>query len=49
MDDPAEVQGTDEEKARAFEAARNLLARRIDLLLAMPAERLASVGFPIAE
>jgi arsenate reductase len=49
MDDPAEVQGTDEEKARAFEAARNILARRIDLLLAVPTERLASAGFPVAE
>lgn len=49
MDDPADVVGTEEDKQRAFEAARNLLARRIDLLLAVPADRLASVGFPIAE
>ncbi len=49
MDDPAEVEGSNEVKQRAFEGARNLLSRRIDLLLAVPADRLASVGFPIAE
>lgn len=49
MDDPAEGQGTDEDKHRAFEAARNLLARRIDLLVALPAERFASVAFPIVD
>lgn len=48
-DDPAEVQGTEDEKHRAFEAARNALARRIDLLVAVPAERFASVAFPIAD
>jgi protein-tyrosine-phosphatase len=40
MEDPAEVQGTDLQKLRAFEEARILLARRIDLLLALPIERL---------
>ncbi len=40
MEDPAEVQGTDEEKARAFAAARVLLSRRIDLMLALPIEKL---------
>lgn len=49
MDDPAEVQGTDDEKRHAFEAARDLLARRIDQLMAVPTEELASVGFRIAE
>jgi protein-tyrosine-phosphatase len=34
MLDPADVRGTEEEKQRAFEATRNLLARRIELLLA---------------
>ncbi len=34
MDDPAEVQGTAEETQRAFEEARDLLARRIDQLIA---------------
>jgi arsenate reductase len=40
MEDPAEVQGTGAEKARAFAAARVLLARRIDLMLALPIEKL---------
>jgi arsenate reductase len=40
MEDPAEVQGTDEEKTRAFTAARVLLSRRIDLMLALPIEKL---------
>jgi arsenate reductase len=40
MDDPAEVQGTDDEKLQAFIAARRLLARRIDLLLALPIDKL---------
>ncbi|MFI5232142.1 MAG: arsenate reductase ArsC [Gemmatimonadales bacterium] len=40
MEDPAGVQGTDEEIARAFTAARVLLARRIDLMLALPIEKL---------
>ena len=48
MDDPAEVEGSDEDVQRAFEAARDLLARRIDLLLSVPPERLASVGSHIA-
>jgi arsenate reductase len=33
MDDPAEVQGTEEERKRAFEKARDLLGHRIDQLL----------------
>jgi arsenate reductase len=40
MDDPAEVEGTEDEKLRAFVAARDLIARRIDLLLALPIEKL---------
>jgi len=40
MDDPADAQGTDAEKLKAFVAARILLARRIDLMLALPAEKL---------
>jgi arsenate reductase len=40
MDDPAEVEGTEEEKIEAFVAARQLLAHRIDLLLALPFEKL---------
>jgi arsenate reductase len=40
MEDPAEATGTDEEKARAFDVARQLITRRIDLLLALPLEKL---------
>jgi arsenate reductase len=40
MDDPAEVEGTNEERLRAFVLTRQLLARRIDLLLALPLEKL---------
>jgi arsenate reductase len=44
MPDPAEVEGTDQEKRRAFSEASLLINRRIDLLLALPMlklERLA--------
>jgi arsenate reductase len=34
MEDPADATGTDEDKSGAFAAARDLLARRIDELLA---------------
>ena len=34
MEDPAEVDGTEEQKLRAIVSARILLARRIDLMLA---------------
>jgi len=40
MEDPADVEGTDEQKTRAFDLAFQLLARRIDLLLALPIEKL---------
>lgn len=40
MEDPAGVVGTDEQQARAFDVAWQLLARRIDLLLALPIEAL---------
>jgi protein-tyrosine-phosphatase len=40
MDDPADAEGTDEQKARAFDQARLILSRRIDLLLALPIEKL---------
>jgi arsenate reductase len=40
MEDPAEAEGSDAEKAQAFTAARVLLARRIDLMLALPVEKL---------
>jgi arsenate reductase (thioredoxin) len=40
MPDPAEVEGTDEEKLRAFRQTLLLLARRIDLFLAIPFEKI---------
>jgi len=40
MEDPAEVEGTDAEKAQAFASARVLIGRRIDLMLALPIEKL---------
>jgi arsenate reductase len=40
MPDPAEAAGTDEQQQRAFDDAFRLLNRRIDLLLALPAEKL---------
>jgi len=40
MEDPAEVVGTEDERLRAFTFTRQLLARRIDLLLALPIEKL---------
>jgi arsenate reductase len=40
MDDPAEVDGAEDVKRRAFDHAFLLLARRIDLLLALPIEKL---------
>ena len=38
--DPAAVQGPEEEKRRAFKDAFTALSRRIDLFLALPAEKL---------
>ncbi len=38
--DPAAVQGSDEDKRRAFLAAFTALSARINLLLALPVERL---------
>jgi arsenate reductase len=43
MEDPAEADGSDVEKSRAFVAARALLSRRIDLMLALPIEKLKRV------
>jgi arsenate reductase len=40
MPDPAAVMGDDPPKRKAFEAAFLLLSRRIDLLLALPIEKL---------
>lgn len=43
MEDPADVEGTDADKSHAFAAARTLIARRIDLMLALPIEKLQRV------
>jgi len=40
MKDPAEVQGSDTVRLRAFDHAFLTIARRIDLLLALPVEKL---------
>ena len=40
MPDPAEVEGSDEDKLRAFRDTMMVLSRRIDLLLALPLEKL---------
>jgi arsenate reductase len=40
MEDPAAASGSDAERQRAFDQALQLLGRRIDLLLALPAEKL---------
>lgn len=40
MPDPAEVEGSDEDKLRAFRETFTVLSRRIDLLLALPVEKL---------
>ncbi len=40
MPDPAEVEGTDDVKRRAFRDTMITLGRRIDLLLALPIAKL---------
>jgi arsenate reductase len=40
MPDPAEAAGSAEERQRAFDDALRVISRRIDLLLALPIERL---------
>jgi arsenate reductase len=42
--DPAAVEGTDEQKRRAFRDAFTVLSRRIDLFLALPTDRLERLG-----
>lgn len=42
--DPAAVQGTDDEKHRAFQDALLILGRRIDLFLALPFEKLTRMA-----
>ncbi len=40
MDDPADAEGTDAQKARTFDQACQILARRIELLLDLPIAKL---------
>ena len=40
MEDPAAVEGDDETKRRAFREALQLISRRIDLMLALPVQKL---------
>jgi len=40
MPDPAAVEGTDEQKRRAFSETANMLRRRIELLASLPLEKL---------
>lgn len=40
VEDPAAVEGTDEEKRRAFSEALSILKRRIDLFASLPLEKL---------
>lgn len=42
--DPAEFEGSDEEKTRHFNDAALILKRRIDLMLALPLERLDAMS-----
>ena len=42
--DPAAVTGTDDEKRAAFRNAFTELRKRIDLLLALPVEKLEEIG-----
>jgi arsenate reductase len=44
MPDPAGVVGTDEEKRRAFDDALLTISRRLDLLLALPLEKLSRLA-----
>jgi arsenate reductase (thioredoxin) len=44
MPDPAAVEGTDEEKRRAFDDTIMLISRRLDLLLALPVEKLSRLA-----
>lgn len=40
MEDPASVEGNDDTKRQAFREALQLISRRIDLMLALPTEKL---------
>lgn len=42
--DPSQVQGTDMEKHKAFNDVKNGLKRRLDIMAAMPLEKLDSIS-----
>lgn len=44
VEDPAAVEGSDEEKRKAFREAANILRRRIELFLALPMEKLDALS-----
>lgn len=44
VEDPAAVEGTDEEKRQAFWSAATLLRRRIELFLSLPLERIDALS-----
>ncbi len=44
MDDPSDIEGGDDARRRAFRSVLSYLARRIDLLLALPVERLERIA-----
>lgn len=44
MADPMAVEGSDEQKARAHAEAAKILKRRIELMLALPLDKLAGMS-----
>lgn len=44
MPDPAEVEGTEDEKRRAFDDTLLVISRRLDLLLALPLDKLSRLA-----
>lgn len=42
--DPAAVEGSDDEKRKAFQNAARVLKRRIELLLSLPMDRLDTMS-----
>jgi arsenate reductase len=44
MSDPAAVEGTEQEKRRAFDDTTLMISRRLDLFLALPIEKLSRLA-----
>jgi arsenate reductase len=44
MPDPADVEGTEDDKRRAFDDTLLVISRRLDLLLALPIEKLSRLA-----